>query len=427
MLQSRVLHNQELSMISIILNWRKRIESIASQEFINRHRLRPQDFTRNRCLSFAKVMAFLLKAAKKSLQIECNFLAELLDEEPVTKQAMSKARTKIGISAFQELHRDMIKDHYEGNPHHLWKGYRVFGGDGSNFQLPDERNIPEFFGSHFKYVSLARIVQYVELTTDTIVAPCIAPYAISENVMARGLLSNLVHRMRSYGQTQQLYVYDRGFASHQLAMEHIELGVDFLVRLPRNFNPKIEDIVNKRQETDFKIEINRPGKNYRARVIIKYLSSGQPLILLTSLSDKKFKTEEVVEAYRLRWRSEESYKFQKFLLQLENYTGRTVHTTLQDYWSGVFIATAMSLFFLEKEEEINREEEKKTRINKSVVFASMRDDFLKALLTGDQTDKIFKKFDKLCRRFRVPIRPNRSYPRLSNDTRRGRHIYRKCL
>jgi|GEM_PF-6129034 len=88
-------------MISIILNWRKRMESIANQVFINRHRLHPQDFTRNRCLSFAKVMAFLFKAAKKSLQIECIFLAELLDEEPVTKQAMSKARKKISISAFQ--------------------------------------------------------------------------------------------------------------------------------------------------------------------------------------------------------------------------------------------------------------------------------------------------------------------------------------
>lgn len=415
-------------MISIILNWQRRLKSIGSQGFIKRHRLCPKDFTRNRCLSFAKVMVFLFKVAKKSLQIECNFLAELTGEEPVTKQAMSKARTKIGISAFQELHRDMIQDHYENNPQYLWKGYRVFGADGSTLQLPDEGNIPEFFGDHFKYVSLARIVQYVELTTDTIVAPCIAPYAISEDAMARGILPDLVKRMRSYGQDRQLYVYDRGFASHQLAVEHLELGVDYLVRVPRNFNPEIEELVNRAQEKDFEIDIEREDVNYKTRAVIKYLSSEQPLILLTSLSNKTFSAEEVVEAYRLRWRSEESYKFQKFLLQLENYTGRTVQTVLQDYWSGVFIATAMNLFFLEKEEEIHREEEeKKTRVNKSVVFASMREDFLEALLTGDQSDRIFKKFDKLCRRFRVPIRPNRSYPRLSKDTRKGRHIYRKCL
>jgi len=284
------------------------------------------------------------------------------------------------------------------------------------------------FLNFFKHVSLPRIVQYVELTTDTIVAPCIAPYAISEDAMARGILPDFVSRMRSYGQAQQLYVYDRGFASHQLAMEHIELEVDFLVRLPRNFNPKIEDLVNQQQEADFEIEIKRQDANYKARVVIKYLTSGHPLILLTSLNSEAFSTEDIVEAYQLRWRSEESYKFQKFLLQLENYTGRTVQTTLQDYWSGVFIATAMNLFFLEKEEEIHKEEgEKKTRVNKSVVYASMREDFLKALLTGDQSNKIFKKFDKLCRRFRAPIRPNRSYPRLSKDTRKGRHIYRKCL
>lgn len=321
----------------------------------------------------------------------------------------------------------MIQDHYEDNPYYLWKGYRVFGGDGSTFQLPDEGNIPEFFGDHFKYTSLARIVQYVELTTDTIVAPCIGPYTVSEDAMARGILPDLVNRMRSYGQPRQLYVYDRGFASHLLPLEHFELKVDFLVRLPRNFNPKIEDLVNQQREADFEIGIKTPDVNYEARVVIKYLFSGQPLILLTSLKEGSFSTEEIVEAYSLRWRSEESYKFQKYLLQLENYTGRTVQAALQDYWSGVFIATAMNLFFLEKEEEINREEEKKTRVNKSVVFGSMRDDFLEALLVGDLSDRIFKKFDKLCRRFRVPIRPNRSYPRLSNDTRKGRHIYRKCL
>ncbi len=415
-------------MESIEFNWQKRTQSITTQDFISRHRISPQDFTRNRSLTFAKVMAFLFKTAKKSLQIECNFLAEFEDDEPVTKQAMSKARAKIGVSAFQELHRDMIKDHYEDNPNDLWKGYRVFGGDGSTLQLPDEGNIPKFFGNHFKYVALARIFQYVELTTDTIVSPCIMPYSISEDWMAKKLLPDLVNRMRSFGQQLQLYVYDRGFPSHQFALQHLKLGVDFVFRLPLKFNPKIDEIVRQKQEADFELEINRADAKYQARVIIRYLPSGQPLILFTSLRGTILSAEDIMDAYKLRWRSEESYKFQKFLLQLENYTGRTVHTTLQDYWSGVFIATAMNLFFVEKEREIHKEEvEAKTNVNKSVVFATMRDDFLEALLTGDTSDRIFRKFDQLCRRFRVPIRPNRSYPRLPNHTRKGRHIYRKCL
>jgi hypothetical protein len=412
----------------IIQNWQNRLQSIGSVEFIHRHRLSPKDFTRNRFLSFVKVMAFLFKMAKKSLQIECNFFAELTEEDPVTKQAMSKARKKIGVSAFQQLHRDLIKDHYEDNPYHLWKGYRVFGGDGSTMQLPNERDIPVFFGDYFEHVTLARLFQYVELTTDTIVAPCIMPYTFSENAIAKMTLPELVDRMRSYGQHQQLYVYDRGLPSHQFAMQHLELKVDFLFRVPLQFNPRIDEIVVQKKEADFEIEIKNSDADYQARVVIRYLSSGQPLILLTSLRDKLLSAEDIVEAYRLRWRNEESYKFQKLLLQLENYSGRTVQTALQDYWSGIFIATAMNLFFLEKEEEIHKEEGgEKTRVNKSVVFATIRGDFLEAFLTGDTSDKIFKKFDKLCRRFRVPVRPNRSYPRLPDSTRRRRHIYRKCL
>jgi hypothetical protein len=416
-------------MKSITQSWQSRLQSIRSVDFVHCHRLSPKDFTRNRCLSFVKVMAFLLKMAKKSLQIECNFFAELLGEEDsVTKQAMSKARKKIGISAFQQLHADLVKDHYEDNPYHLWKGYRVFGGDGSTMQLPNERDTPLFFGDYFEHVTLARVFQYVELTTDTLVAPCVMPYSISENAIAKITLQDLVDRMRSYGQNKQLYIYDRGFPSHRFAIQHLELNVDFLFRLPLQFNPKIDEIAAQRQEADFEIEIKRPDADYRARVVIRYLSSGQPLILLTSLVSGEFSSEDIVEAYRLRWRSEESYKFQKLLLQLENYTGRTAQTALQDYWSVVFIATAMNLFFLEKEEEIHKEEGgEKTRVNKSVVFAAIREDFLEAFLTGDTSDKIFKKFDKLCRRFRVPVRPNRSYPRLSETSRRRRHIYRKCL
>jgi len=94
----------------------------------------------------------------------------------------------------------------------------------------------------------------------------------------------------------------------------------------------------------------------------------------------------------------------------------------------VFIATAINLCFVEKELKLQFDQkEKKTRVNKSVVFACMREDFLEAFLTGENSDKLFEKLDKLCRRHRVPIRPDRSYPRLSRETRNGRHIYRKCI
>ncbi len=55
-------------MKEIELNWKKRMESIFSEHFTYTHRLHPQDFTRNRKLSFDKVMAFILKVAKKAFK-----------------------------------------------------------------------------------------------------------------------------------------------------------------------------------------------------------------------------------------------------------------------------------------------------------------------------------------------------------------------
>ena len=182
--------------------------TLQSEDFIRRHRISPQDFTRTRKLTFGATAGALMQLAKKSLQIECNLLFAELNEDLVSKQAFSKARYKIDVAAFQELHQQVLCEYYLNSKKYLWKGYRVFAGDGSLFRVPDKEPIAEFFGRwEGKKAPLARAFEYVEVTTDTIVSAAMAPWKLSENYLASQKLPELTEQMRSFGQTKLLYIY----------------------------------------------------------------------------------------------------------------------------------------------------------------------------------------------------------------------------
>src|SRR5215475_14123950 len=92
------------------------VESLRAQlydeQFIARHRVRPEDFTRQRQLTFPVVMLFVLQKTVKSIQ---RHLHEFLDElvggqlfEPVTAGAWTHARAKLKHTAFIELNQQVV-------------------------------------------------------------------------------------------------------------------------------------------------------------------------------------------------------------------------------------------------------------------------------------------------------------------------------
>src|ERR1035437_5299433 len=96
-------------------------------DFLARHRVRPQDFTRQRQLTFPLLMLFLLQQTVKSIQ---RHLHEFLDEltqgqlfEPVTSGAVTHARAKLKESAFSELNRDCVLSalYHSEHPVRRWR------------------------------------------------------------------------------------------------------------------------------------------------------------------------------------------------------------------------------------------------------------------------------------------------------------------
>ena len=102
-------------------------------DFSLRHRVRPEDFTRQRQLTFPIVMLFTLQKTVKSIQRHLHeFLEELAGQslfEPVTPGAFTHARAKLKHTAFIELNRSSVLPVIYGPEQSsslaLWRGLRV--------------------------------------------------------------------------------------------------------------------------------------------------------------------------------------------------------------------------------------------------------------------------------------------------------------
>src|SRR6266705_6484954 len=113
-------------------------------QFIARHRVRPEDFTRQRQLTFPIVMLFVLQKTVKSIQRHLHeFLNELAGDElfePVTAGAFTHARAKLKHTAFIELNQaTVLPAVYASEPSsgvQRWRGHRLLGVDSSLLRLP---------------------------------------------------------------------------------------------------------------------------------------------------------------------------------------------------------------------------------------------------------------------------------------------------
>lgn len=274
--------------------------------------------------------------------------------EPVSKQAFSQARQRIQFSAFQAMHADGIRVNYTLGPKDgLWKGYRIISCDGATLRLPKSKELVKEFGrwktreGQEKSPPLARISEYTDMTTKLVLSGKIASCNVSEEKLAKEQLPEVVSTMRKYGQQKMLFVYDLGYPSQKFIQQHIELGVDFLFRLPKNFNQDIKQILASQEPESFLLSEDWP----MLRVIQFDLSSGEKEILLTSLADyNTFSQNDLSEVYHGRWNSmEEGYKRQKVTMQMENFSGKTVEAIQQEYWATLTVGNLIEMGCIEIE------------------------------------------------------------------------------
>lgn len=399
-------------------------------DFIDRHRKHPTAFTRQRKLPFAIIVSLILQLAKKSLQIECNLLGELFMTEPASKQAFSKARHNISYTGFKELHATFLESAYRGDDTGTWYGYRVFGVDGSTIKLPKSNETMEYFGTWAKQDDdpkkcpvIARVSEVVELTTGIIINANLAPMSFGERQLAETQIEEVAAFFQKLSQPKQLFVFDRGYVSKKLMKRILELQSDFIFRIPRKFNPEIDKLVD---QGILDSHVNISGLP-TLRLVIRTLSTGDNCVLLTSVLNSEIPGDSFYRLYWLRWSGcEEGYKKQKIQLELENFSGTSLEAVLQEFWATV---VTLSLFLLHCVDEEGPWDPEKAppdyRINRSVVFGSLRGVIFQTLIGEFSARELKLKFQAIARRSREKVKPGRSYSREKVGKPKRHHVFRR--
>ena len=249
---------------------------------------------------------------------------------------------------------------YENFEAQRWRGFRLMAVDGSTTQVPKTDRNWKYFGG-LKPASggecpMARLSQMFDVLNNVTVDQMIAPYFVSEEIMAKQHFKHL--------KANDLVLLDRKYPSFWLFQDVLQQGADVCARMPidkwtvlvGNFlaTGLQEQIVEFKPGWDAKKKCRQydlPTTPIKLRLIRVELDTGETEVLATSLLDMQLYPYEVFkELYHQRWPVEEQYKLLKSRIEIANFTGYSVEAIKQDFYARVFMSnlTAMLAFPVHK-------------------------------------------------------------------------------
>ena len=170
--------------------------------------------------------------------------------------------------------------------------------------------------------------------------------------------------------SQDLILLDRGYPAHWLFKIILSMGANFYARIPYKrwrvakkffLSGNREQIVKLRPSSQSVTKCHQMGldaKAIKVRLIRVELDSNETEILATSLTDmQEHPVELFSDLYHRRWPVEEDYKSLKYRLQVENFSGKTVHSVYQDFHAKIFSKNLASVIAGTTKKEIAKKSE----------------------------------------------------------------------
>lgn len=401
---------------------------IDSPDCLEAHRSH-NHFIRKRKLSFKQVVMYLLYSSKASM---FQNLASILDDlgrdsfPSVSKQAVSKARSGILPSLFQELFNLSVDIFYKNvSRRKTWHGLHVFAIDGSKLQLPNSKsNFDEFvemFSAHNpeRKFTMALASMVYDVLDDYIIHASINPYLSSERQAALNHL-RMIEDLGIY--KNSVIIFDRGYYAEWLfryctAKDHpCVMRLHDKIRISRASHGDLTTILPgdpKKNTEDVKI-----------RVIAIPLESSETEYLATNIFDESFTAEMFKDLYFLRWPVESKYYELKYRINLEEFNGATSNAIRQEFFINLLISNLASLIKNAADDEIDANASPGNRYryqaNRTFIIGRLKRIFPKCLagLCGmEMIDQIYT--EALSRKSQIQPGRRQKRPRID---RRRRHF-----
>lgn len=390
------------------------------------YRVNAKDFSRERKMGFKETVLFILNMTRKSLQLELNgFFENVLRKDfSVRKQSYLAARQKIKPEVFTALNDNMISSLY-GNKYESWNGYRLSAIDSSVLEIPNTkelRNEFRFVRNRHGDVARARASCIYDPLNKMIIKCKIDRYNFSERETAMQMILQMLPEKKS----KELIIFDRGYPSAKLISFLFESGIDFLMRIQRNYSFDLKQATKKEQY----INIKYNEKLYKVRVLRFRLESGEEEILFTSLYDKKFKIKDFKNLYFKRWGIETKFDELKNKLEIENFSGMTKTAIEQDFYATILLSNIIELVRQCKEENRSNRRKYQYKINYNILVGTLKDKFVCLLLIKNRKERnmLLNNIIEQVSKSLVPIRPNRQNPRISVCVRsKYKTNHKRCM
>ena len=322
---------------------------------IDKYVIGENKFTRNSKFSFKDYVTFLCFNKGTSNQadledfVEDNFTTDI---QQITRQTFSKQRTYIHPIVFKEISKQyLLEINYHKNYDFFktYKGFRLFGGDGSDFEIPDFEEVRKEFQikdtEKYRKPAQAKFSSIIDLLNGFILDGIIGNYKQAELPLMHKNIENIQDLITP---EKSIFIFDRGYNAMELYANIMSMNSYFIVRLKdRNYIDDRYKITENDSEIQLEITKDRLKKFHNKTLKEKYskikhlnlriltitLENGTTESLLTNILDKNFTIEDFQKLYNLRWGIETNYNTMKNRLNIENYTGKRKITIKQDIYS----------------------------------------------------------------------------------------------
>ena len=386
---------------------------IRDYDFLCSSRNNPKHFTRKGKMGFVNLIAFTLNFVKKSLQLEIDSFFKLINSDvSITKQAFSQARQKISYEPFKELFETTTQLARSEDGMDTFKGLHVSAIDGTTIAVENMPELVAYFGCSGAgaTAATARASALYDVLNEVLLDARIDKFSCGEREMA----AQHILRLQEMGVSNDLIIFDRGYASVKLIAQLSEAGVHFLMRVRRKFNKEIDSFPS----SDGFVEIKYKQKVYRIRVVKFPLPSGEIETLITDLPQGTFETSDFQTLYFRRWPIETRYDTLKIKLQLENFTGKTVLSVFQDFYASMFLSNMATFAKYVTDAEIQKDNADKNldfeyKTNVNILIGKLKDNLVLAMLEPNprKRDRAMQKVLAEIAKNRTPIRPDRQFER----------------
>jgi hypothetical protein len=292
-----------------------------------------------------------------------------------------------------------------------YNGMRLIAIDGSDLALENTPELKESFGcSGPKNDAATALCSIAYGPLDGVVYDCrIDHYTVCE----RSLAEEHIKRLKELDLGGSLLIFDRGYPSARFIALLYESGFQFVMRVRDKFNLVVDNI-----KTQGFVNLKHSDKEYSVRVLKIKLETGETETLLTSLDQKQLAIEDAGALYFKRWKVETAYDLLKSKLELENFSGKTKVSVLQDFYATIYLNNISAFASEEANEKIANADKGKNlkhprKANQARTISKLRDVFLSIIAERDEAKRKIM-LDKLIldiARYPIPDVPNRSAPR----------------